>query len=212
MKHSGGQQLKGCFITSWGHPSQRGPLKRRDTKTWLLHVHPCLEGSPPGAREAGGQQWYRDQFCCTGSNQFWQVYNPRLCIVNIHLQADIFRSALFSTEILLISLSFCKDKRNPPPHRLAGTFAEGFLRLAELLTNWFIRRVLSCNSEVWEELFAFFTQVIKSVHWWSEMNRIVLLPSAQLIVYSVSQRNGRGRLPLQGLITLQRTWIKTKPG
>lgn len=133
-------------------------------------------------------------------------------VLSTYIYRHIYSEVLyFQQKYYSFHFHFVKTKE-PPPHRLAGTFAESFLRLAELLTNWFIRRVLSCNSEVWEELFAFFTQVIKSVHWWSEMNRIVLLPSAQLIVYSVSQRNGRGRLPLQGLITLQRTWIKTKPG
>lgn len=70
-------------------------------------------------------------------------------------------------------------------HRLAGTFAESFLRCAELFTAWFIRRGCSYNSEVQEGLFASFTRGIKSVHRWGEMNIIVLLPSAQLILFTM---------------------------
>lgn len=94
VKHSGNQQLKGCFITTWGHLPQRGPQKRMNIKICLMTP---LCSTPFGRKSTkcqGGWTQCRctDQFCHTGSRQFWQVCNPSFCTVHEYLQACIFCS------------------------------------------------------------------------------------------------------------------------
>lgn len=57
-----------------------------------------LEGS--SGAEISSVAHGRDQFCCICSNQFWQVYNPGLCIVSIHLQAHIQKYFIFNRNII----------------------------------------------------------------------------------------------------------------
>lgn len=111
---------------------------------WLLCVHSHLEESPPRAKGAGGSSGAQ----ISSVTQDQDSSSKSVILVSV-LSMNIYSHVYFTVTLFsnrnMVNFTFTEENSN---HRLAGTFAESFLRCAELCTTWFIRRECSYNNKV----------------------------------------------------------------
>lgn len=106
---------KECFITTWGHLSQR---RLRRGLIWKCLITPLPCSSPFGrtsTKSQGGwrQWWCTDLFCHTGSRMFWQVCNPGFCTFNEYPQSCVFFMTFFSNQNITNFTFILRQRKTP---------------------------------------------------------------------------------------------------